>query len=136
MVLEVTEHAAVDDYQALAEGLRDIRTAGGRLAIDDAGAGFASLRHIVRLTPEIIKLDIPLTRGIHADRIRRALASALISFASEVGAAIVAEGVETPEEVDALLALRVRYAQGYLKGAKTQIRPVTSDLAGESGRFS
>lgn len=112
-VLEITEHAAVDDYDALADALRDIRSAGGRLAIDDAGAGFASLRHIVRLGPDIIKLDISLTRAIHTDRIRRALASALISFASEVEAAIVAEGVETRDELDALVALGVPYAQGY-----------------------
>jgi EAL domain-containing protein (putative c-di-GMP-specific phosphodiesterase class I)/AmiR/NasT family two-component response regulator len=113
LVLEVTEHARVDDYEALAESIRAVRGRGARLAIDDAGAGFASLRHILLLAPDIIKLDISLTRDIHSDRARRALASALISFASEIEATIVAEGIETQEEMDALRNLGVQYGQGY-----------------------
>jgi EAL domain-containing protein (putative c-di-GMP-specific phosphodiesterase class I)/CheY-like chemotaxis protein len=112
-VVEVTEHAAVEDYDALGRALQELRQRGGRLAIDDAGSGFASLRHILRLAPEIIKLDITLTRDIDTDRVRRALASALTSFASEIGASIVAEGIETQAELDTLRALGVGYAQGY-----------------------
>jgi EAL domain-containing protein (putative c-di-GMP-specific phosphodiesterase class I) len=113
LVIEVTEHAPVEDYEALAEALRRFRDGGGRLAIDDAGAGFASLRHILRLAPDVIKLDISLTRGIDADEASQALADALVTFASRIGAIIVAEGIETPEELTALRALGVSHGQGY-----------------------
>ena len=115
LVIEVTEHAPVDDYDALNAALSSIRARGGRLAVDDAGAGYASLRHILRLAPEIIKLDISLTRGIHDDPKRRALAASLIAFAEEVGAKIVAEGIETRAELDALWTLGVRYGQGFYR---------------------
>jgi EAL domain-containing protein (putative c-di-GMP-specific phosphodiesterase class I)/DNA-binding NarL/FixJ family response regulator len=113
LVLEVTEHARVDDYDALKAALRGLRECGARLAIDDAGAGFASLQHIVRLAPNFIKLDITLTHEIDVDPIRRALATALISFASDTGAAIIAEGIETRAEFDVLRALGASYGQGY-----------------------
>lgn len=113
IVIEVTEHAPVEDYEILNAALGNLRAQGCRLAIDDAGAGFASLRHILRLAPDVIKLDISLTRGLDHDRARRALATALISFANEIGATIVAEGIETVAEVDALRALGVAFGQGY-----------------------
>jgi len=112
-VVEITEHAPVVDYEALAEALEGFRSGGGRVAIDDAGAGFASLRHIVRLAPDIIKLDISLTRDIHLDQTRRAMAAALISFARETKSLIVAEGVESREELDTLRVLGAAQAQGY-----------------------
>jgi EAL domain-containing protein (putative c-di-GMP-specific phosphodiesterase class I)/CheY-like chemotaxis protein len=112
-VVEITEHAPVVDYAALAEALEGFRSGGGRVAIDDAGAGFASLRHIVRLAPDIIKLDISLTRDIHRDQSRRALAAALISFARETRSVIIAEGVESREELDTLRVLGAAQAQGY-----------------------
>ena len=113
IVVEITEHAPVEDYEALAEALRPLRGGGGRLAVDDAGAGFASLRHILRLGPDIIKLDVSLTRGIDADEASQALAGALVTFASRIGATIVAEGIETPEELEALRELGVTHGQGY-----------------------
>jgi EAL domain-containing protein (putative c-di-GMP-specific phosphodiesterase class I)/AmiR/NasT family two-component response regulator len=113
IVVEVTEHAPVEDYEALAGALADLREGGGRLAVDDAGAGFASLRHILRLAPDIIKLDVSLTRGIDADEASQALADALAAFASRIGATIVAEGIETPEELAALRELGVSHGQGY-----------------------
>lgn len=116
VVIEVTEHARVDDYDALNHSLAHLRARGVRLAIDDAGAGFASLQHIVRLSPDFIKLDMTLTRGVDADPVRRALATALISFASEIGAAIIAEGIETEAEFQTLLGLGVPYGQGFYLG--------------------
>jgi EAL domain-containing protein (putative c-di-GMP-specific phosphodiesterase class I) len=113
LVIEVTEHAPVADYDALNAKLDVLRARGVRLAVDDAGAGFASLRHILRLAPDIIKLDITLTRGIDADPVKRALASSLVTFAPEIDAAITAEGVETADELEALRALGVDSAQGY-----------------------
>ena len=113
LVVEVTEHAPVDDYEALDAAVAPLRAGGCRLAVDDVGAGFSSLRHILRLAPDVIKLDISLTRHIDADPPRRALATALISFASAINASIVAEGIETQDEVDALRGLGVSYGQGY-----------------------
>jgi len=116
IVLEVTEHAPVDDYARLSGALSEFRAAGGRLAIDDAGAGFASLRHILLLDPDFIKLDRTLTSRIDDRPAQRALAKALISFASEIGARIVAEGIETTSELEALRGLGVPFGQGYLLG--------------------
>ena len=115
-VLEITEHAEVPDYLALREALTSFRKRGARLAVDDAGAGFASLRHILQLEPDIMKLDISITRNVDIDRSRRALASALASFGEEMGIELVAEGIETLAELQALRALGVRYGQGYFIG--------------------
>lgn len=116
VVIEVTEHARVADYDALRAALAPLRAAGARLAVDDAGSGYASLQHIIQLQPDIIKLDIGLTRGLDADPARRALVAALGYFARETGAQIVAEGVETAAERAALEALGVTKGQGYLLG--------------------
>ncbi len=112
LVIEVTEHAVIDDYEALQPHIAKLRAAGGRLAVDDAGAGFASLRHTLQLAPEFLKLDLSLTRGIDHDRGRRALAVGLIGFAGELGSEIIAEGIETREELEALQSLGVRRGQG------------------------
>lgn len=113
LVVEITEHEQVEDYDALIPALDRLRSRGGRIAIDDAGAGFASLRHTLRLSPDIIKLDISLTHRIDQQRGQRALAAALISFAEAMGMQIVAEGIETEAELDTLLGLGVRYGQGF-----------------------
>jgi len=116
LVLEITEHATIDEYSELTNALAPLRTQGLRLAVDDAGAGFASFRHILQLQPDIIKLDMSLTRDIDTDAARRALASALIRFAHETGSKIVAEGVETASELRVLRSLGVNKAQGYFLG--------------------
>lgn len=113
LVVEITEHAEVRDYPGLVEALKPLRTAGIRLAIDDAGAGYSSLQHIVQLQPDIIKLDMSLTRSVDLDPARRALAAALIYFAAETGCAIVAEGIETESEMETLRLLGVSSGQGY-----------------------
>jgi EAL domain-containing protein (putative c-di-GMP-specific phosphodiesterase class I)/CheY-like chemotaxis protein len=113
IVLEITEHARVADYEALNRALRELRAQGLRLAVDDAGAGFASLRHILRLDPDLIKLDRSITAGIDTESASRALGKALTSFAAEIGAAMTAEGIETQSELDALRAMGVPQGQGY-----------------------
>jgi EAL domain-containing protein (putative c-di-GMP-specific phosphodiesterase class I) len=113
LVLEITEHSEVLDYEALNRALRSLRSRGTRLAIDDAGSGFSSLRHILRLSPDIIKLDISLTQGIDNDSILRALGFSLSSFANAIDASIIAEGVETERELHALRFLQVAYGQGF-----------------------
>ena len=113
IVVEITEHEPVDDYDELFGALARLRAHGIRIAIDDAGAGFASLRHTLHIAPDIIKVDISLTRDIDKDRGRRALTSALISFADEMGMTIVAEGIESEAELRTLVELGVRYGQGF-----------------------
>lgn len=113
IVLEITEHATVTDYDALLRALHPMRARGVRVAVDDAGAGYASMRHILNLKCEIIKLDMSLTRGVDTDPGRRALARGLISFASDIGSDITAEGIETRGELEALRDLGVRKGQGY-----------------------
>jgi EAL domain-containing protein (putative c-di-GMP-specific phosphodiesterase class I) len=113
VVLELTEHSDVADYGLLMERLEPLRAQGMRVAVDDAGAGYASMRHVLATRPDIIKLDISLTRGIDSDSPRRALAAALIEFARQTGSEVTAEGVETEAELDALQELGVDHAQGY-----------------------
>lgn len=113
VVLEITEHDVIEDYELLAEKLAPLRRSGLRLAVDDAGAGYASFRHILRLRPEMIKLDMSLTRDIDTDISRRSLGTALVRFANELGSVLVAEGVETRAELDTLLQLGVHKVQGY-----------------------
>ena len=116
IVVEVTAHAHVDDYDQLLATLVPLRARGVRLAVDDAGAGYSSLQHILHLRPDIIKLDMGLTRHIDLDPARRALAAALISFARDTGSKLIAEGVETQSELNTLKALGVEKAQGYFLG--------------------
>jgi EAL domain-containing protein (putative c-di-GMP-specific phosphodiesterase class I)/CheY-like chemotaxis protein len=121
IVLEITEHERVEDYEALTAQLEILRESGTRLAIDDAGAGFASLRHALRLAPDIIKADMSIVRGVDGDDGRRALASALVSFAQQMGMTIIAEGIETAGERATLRSIGVRYGQGFLLGRPTPL---------------
>jgi EAL domain-containing protein (putative c-di-GMP-specific phosphodiesterase class I) len=113
IVVEITEHACVEDYQVLQQALAPLRTRGVQLAIDDAGAGYASMRHILNLKADIIKLDMSLTRNIDTDASRRALAKGLIAFAHEINTDITAEGVETAAELATLRTIGVDKVQGY-----------------------
>jgi EAL domain-containing protein (putative c-di-GMP-specific phosphodiesterase class I) len=112
IVVEVTEHSQVDDYAALRAALKAIRRY-ARIAIDDVGAGYSGLRHIVSLEPDILKLDMSLTRNIDRDPARRALAIAMVSFAAQIGSVIVAEGIERPEERAVLRELGISHGQGW-----------------------
>lgn len=113
IVLEITEHAIVQDYSKLHAVIQPFRERGIRLAVDDAGAGYASFRHILRLAPDIIKVDASITRDIDTQLSRRALAAAIIGFASETDTTIIAEGVETEGELAALQDLGVTKVQGF-----------------------
>ena len=116
LVVEITEHAVVDEYTQLEQALARLREMGIRLAIDDTGAGFSSLTHIIRLVPEFIKLDVFVTRDIDKDPVKRALVAAMVGFAGEIGADLIAEGVETEAELNAMEELGLRYGQGYYLG--------------------
>ena len=115
-MLEVTEHSLISNYEEVRARLTPWRRQGLRLAVDDAGSGYASLRHILQLKPDVIKLDQSLIRDIDRNRDGRALAAAMVCFARETGSSVVAEGVETGSELAALRRLKVGTAQGFLTG--------------------
>jgi EAL domain-containing protein (putative c-di-GMP-specific phosphodiesterase class I) len=113
VVIELTERAPVDDYDALREVLELIRARGGMVAVDDAGAGYSSLQHIMNLRPEFIKLDRALVSGLDSDPAKLALVEAVGSFAARIDAWLVAEGIEQPSELDAVRTISVPLGQGF-----------------------
>lgn len=116
IVLELSEHVAVRNYDFLARSLREAREAGVRLAIDDMGVGYSNLNHLLRLQPDYLKLDISLIRDVHNDAAKRALIGSMVVAAQAVGAHVIAEGIEQEAEREALIALGVPLAQGFLFG--------------------
>jgi EAL domain-containing protein (putative c-di-GMP-specific phosphodiesterase class I)/FixJ family two-component response regulator len=131
LVLELTEHVFVEDFDALAQALAAVRATGVRLAVDDTGAGYAGFRHLLGLNPDIIKLDISLTRGIDADPARRALAAALVKFCADTDVQLIAEGVETLPELTTLVDLGIAWAQGFYLARPT---PLQAHLTGQTHR--
>lgn len=130
VVIEITEHDTISEYEKIVDALRPLRASGARMAVDDAGAGFASFRHILRLQPDYIKLDRSLVSNIESDPARRALTTAFVRFASETGSQIIAEGVETQAELDALRDLGVGKAQGYFFSKPLPLEAARALLAG------
>jgi EAL domain-containing protein (putative c-di-GMP-specific phosphodiesterase class I) len=116
VLLELSEHDRVEDYDALARALAPLRAAGMRLAIDDVGAGFSSLRHIVVTDPDVLKMDRSIVSGLHVDPVLSKLVESLVAFGHGCGVTVVAEGIETGEEAAALLALGVDLGQGWFLG--------------------
>lgn len=116
IVIELTERVPVEDYSALHRALGEMRSHGTQLSADDVGAGYAGFRHLLRLQPDIIKLDISLVAGIDHSHEQQALARALLTFAGDVGAQVVAEGIEEADELKVLQELGVPFGQGYLLG--------------------
>lgn len=115
MVVEITEHSAIADYDAFHRAVEALGPS-VRLAVDDAGAGFASFRHILELRPAFVKLDRWIVAGIDHDPAKQALVAGMRQFARSTGCELIAEGVETENERAALVALGIRLAQGYLLG--------------------
>jgi EAL domain-containing protein (putative c-di-GMP-specific phosphodiesterase class I) len=119
LVVEITEHSAVESYAALHRELAPLRGRGLRIAVDDAGAGYASLRHVLELQPDFIKVDRSLIHGIADDHARRVAVGAFKSLALDLGATVVAEGIERPADLSAVRDLGLDTAQGYLLGKPT-----------------
>jgi EAL domain-containing protein (putative c-di-GMP-specific phosphodiesterase class I) len=116
IVVEVTEQKPVDNYAELAMVLDRARAAGARVAVDDAGAGYASLQHVLRLRPEYVKLDRGLIADADVDPAKLALIEAVGLFAGRLDAALVAEGIERRAEQETLAGLAVPLGQGFLFG--------------------
>jgi EAL domain-containing protein (putative c-di-GMP-specific phosphodiesterase class I) len=128
VVLELSEHDQVRDYDALRAVLAPLRAGGMRLAIDDVGAGYSSLRHIVSTEPDVIKMDRSIVSGIDTDPLLTTLAQSLVAFAHSFEVCVVAEGVETPAEHAVLRDLGVDGGQGWLFG-----RPAPVELLADAG---
>lgn len=138
VVIEVTEHAAVEDYSALLDTRQRFAQLGVRLAIDDAGAGFSGLTHILRLSPDIIKLDGALVSDVDQCADKQAMLSAVTTFAARTDTAVIAECIESAQELTALRVLGVGYGQGFHLAFPGPLAEVTgfdvecSDIAGMS----
>jgi EAL domain-containing protein (putative c-di-GMP-specific phosphodiesterase class I) len=139
VVLEITEHAEIEDYPRLIAALDQVRHR-ARLAVDDAGAGYAGLRHILELRPQFVKLDISLVRNVDNDPARQAMVIGMAHFATYVGCDLIAEGIETTNELTTLKLLGVAFGQGYLLGrpapvdVTTVVRPAAAGSAAKAGR--
>lgn len=129
LVIELTEHQEVADFPRMKQALTEVRRH-ARIAIDDVGAGYAGMRHLVDLAPDLLKLDMSLTRDIHRDVARRALASAMVGFAESIDAKLVAEGVENADEAAVLADLGVDYGQGYHFARPMPVVAATQHLMG------
>jgi EAL domain-containing protein (putative c-di-GMP-specific phosphodiesterase class I) len=124
IVLELTEHEPIADYAQLRVAIENLGPV--QIAVDDAGAGYASLRHILELRPAFAKLDLSLVRGIDNDDLRQAMAAGIQYYALRTGCRLVAEGVETIEEAGTLRALGVDLGQGYLFGRPVEASALAS----------
>lgn len=128
MVLEITERSAILDFTVFRSTLEYLRALGFSVAIDDAGAGYASLQCIAEVDPDFLKLDMSLIRDIDADPIKQHLVQTLVMFGEKTGAKLVAEGIETMRELKTLIELGVEYGQGYLFAYPSEPFPEIRDL--------
>ncbi len=131
IIIEITEHSQISDYRALRQATDELRESGTRIAIDDAGAGYAGFAHLFEFCPDIIKLDYQLTHHIDTDPARIAMATAIVGFARATRATVLAEGIETDAEQRAATALGITLGQGYRLGRPAALPSVQS--AGRTG---
>lgn len=117
LIIELTEHDPVQDYTQLAGVVARLREAGVQLAVDDAGSGYTSLRHILDLKPDIIKIDQRLSARVDSDPEAMALMRSLQGYCNETGTVLVVEGIERADQLSALRQLGVRFVQGFHVGA-------------------
>ncbi len=129
VVFEITEHAPVHDYTLLMRATDLLREQGAGIAVDDAGAGYSSMRHVLALRPQFVKVDREFVAGCDRDPARLALVEAITAYAERIGAAVIAEGVETLAELQALMTLGVPFAQGYFFGEAGETWSGISDEA-------
>ena len=116
LVIEITEHARLGsaDYRLIYDPILRLRQRGTRLAVDDAGAGYSSMGHILQLLPNMIKLDRTVVAGLSHAPVRQALVASMVGFVRQVGSTLIAEGVEEQDELEWLETLGVTCCQGYL----------------------
>ena len=123
IVLEITEHAAVKDFPLFRQALRHFQNQGFRLAMDDVGSAYSGLKTIAEIRPDFIKIDMSLTRDVHANDIKRELLSTICKFSRTAGITVIAEGIEHAEDLRTLREIGVRFAQGFLLARPDQPFP-------------
>jgi EAL domain-containing protein (putative c-di-GMP-specific phosphodiesterase class I) len=133
VVIELSEHDIVTDYEPIGLALKRLGP-GCTLAVDDAGAGFASLRHILEVRPAYVKLDIGLVQGVATDLTRRALIAGFVHFARDARFALIAEGIEEPADLRMLKKLGVSLGQGFLLGRPERAADLAASLARRPAR--
>ena len=114
IVLEITERLAIENYDLFLEAMRTFTDMGFEIAIDDMGAGYSGLEKIIHLNPRYLKFDLMMVRDIDTSFVKREMLKAIHSLAGNVGADVIAEGIERVEELDTLLELGIPYGQGFL----------------------
>jgi EAL domain-containing protein (putative c-di-GMP-specific phosphodiesterase class I)/DNA-binding response OmpR family regulator len=134
VVLEVTERSAIRDLPVFRNALTTLRELGFRIAIDDAGSGYASLQAIAELKPNFIKVANTLITGLRSDSIKRDVVEMLVNLARRIDAICVAEGIETPEDLEQCRRLGIPYGQGFYLGVPSE-RAVTEPAREFSGRI-
>ena len=122
-VTEATERAPISDVPDFLEARTEARESGHRFALDDAGAGYAGLAALALLAPEFVKIDMALVRDCDKDPLKQAIIGSLVHFVQRTGAKLIAEGVETPEELEVIRRLGVNFVQGFLFARPAEIPP-------------
>lgn len=134
VVLEVTERSAIRDLPVFRGALAELRARGFRVAIDDAGSGYASLQAIAELRPDFIKVANTLITGLRSDTIKRDVVEMLVNLARRIDAVCVAEGIETPEDLEECRKLGIPYGQGFYLGVPSE-RPAEAPAREFTGRI-
>jgi diguanylate cyclase (GGDEF)-like protein len=129
LVIEITEHEFVPDDETLTGAIRELRNRGARIAIDDAGAGYSGLKQMMRVGPDIVKLDRDLIKRIHADPARMALVESFVRFAGRIGATVCAEGIESLDDLAVISDLDVQWGQGFVLGRPAEPWALVSPVA-------
>jgi EAL domain-containing protein (putative c-di-GMP-specific phosphodiesterase class I) len=114
VVVEITERVAIVHHDAFQTALRAFKDRGYRVAVDDMGAGYASLQSLAAIEPDFLKFDVSLVRDIDRSSIKRSLLDSLRQLAEKIGARVIAEGIEREEEMKTLIELGIELGQGYL----------------------
>ena len=113
IVFEITERSAIKDFKSFTQLVKNLKALGYFIAVDDAGHGYSSMEAIAYLEPEYIKIDISIIREIQKNRIKRDIVLSLQKIADKLGAVLIAEGIETAEEYEAIRDLGVSHGQGF-----------------------
>jgi EAL domain-containing protein (putative c-di-GMP-specific phosphodiesterase class I)/CheY-like chemotaxis protein len=122
-VIEITENSVIDDFDRMRDMVRQLRAHGFRVAVDDAGAGYAGLQTMVEIEPDFIKLDMSLIRGVDTSIVKQRLVRSLRDFCREAAITLIAEGIETVSQLETLRELGVTHGQGFLFGLPGTQRP-------------
>ena len=130
LIVEITEHATIDDevgVLAVLAVLAELRRGGVDIAVDDMGSGYAGLRHLVLLEPDVIKLDAFVVHGMRENRIKMVVAELILEFARKTGARCVFEGIETDDDLEAATSIGADLLQGYRLGRPAAMHQFTRD---------